>query len=327
MRILDVPPRPLAPLPLADYRVSENPVLIYEYKPNHAGEEGFRINSAGFRDHEYPINKPPGVYRVIALGDSTTAGLGVERIADTYPKRLERLLNDGAAQDIRYEVLNMGVGGYHTLQEVETLRTKGLSYRPDFVLLLVCLNDFDLDADGGIYEMVKNGGDFGHGRPNRSALGLLLGSSRLAFILYHRLWWRKNDHERWYWKHVLRGATTVKSGLALLSDLQRQAGFVAHVAILPEFHFPFDGYRAYPIHERVRRAADGLPGIQIIELLDHLKEIDNHAPVFSYDGVHLNEYGHDTVARILAPLIKTAAAGSGHVLSERTDQYSEPVIH
>lgn len=68
------------------------------------------INAEGLRDYEYDYQRPAGVTRILALGDSVTFGWGV-KLEDTYPKVLERLLNGGESRD-RYEVLNCGVGNY-----------------------------------------------------------------------------------------------------------------------------------------------------------------------------------------------------------------------
>jgi hypothetical protein len=57
----------------------------------------------------------------------------------------------------QYQVLNMGVGGYQTLQEVELLRSRGLKYDPDYVLIGFCINDFHLTSDGGIYPLLLKG--------------------------------------------------------------------------------------------------------------------------------------------------------------------------
>ena len=35
VRVLDVPPGPLAPLPILSYRLSANPVISYEYRPGY----------------------------------------------------------------------------------------------------------------------------------------------------------------------------------------------------------------------------------------------------------------------------------------------------
>lgn len=46
----------------------------------------------------------------------------------------------------------MGVGGYHTLQEIETLREVGMAFNPDIIMVGFVINDFDEDVDGGVYQ-------------------------------------------------------------------------------------------------------------------------------------------------------------------------------
>ncbi|MEN8162386.1 MAG: hypothetical protein ABFS41_20105, partial [Myxococcota bacterium] len=50
-------------------------------KPGFRGERHYGVpivvSSRGMRDREFDLEKPPGVFRIIALGDSWTAGLGV----------------------------------------------------------------------------------------------------------------------------------------------------------------------------------------------------------------------------------------------------------
>jgi hypothetical protein len=72
VRVLDLPPQPLAPRPITDFRLSENPVISYEYQPGDKPSDrpfdeshrGFAINSAGFRDYEYAETKPAETYRL-----------------------------------------------------------------------------------------------------------------------------------------------------------------------------------------------------------------------------------------------------------------------
>jgi hypothetical protein len=47
------------------------------------------MNSLGMRDAEFPRRKPPGVVRILCMGDSTTFGMS-ERLEDSWPKALER---------------------------------------------------------------------------------------------------------------------------------------------------------------------------------------------------------------------------------------------
>ena len=87
-----------------------DPRLSFAHRPNRSAflmGVPISIDSAGLRDREFPREKPPGVYRIVWLGDSTTLGWGVP-LDGTAPKILERELN--ATGHGRFEVLNAGVG-------------------------------------------------------------------------------------------------------------------------------------------------------------------------------------------------------------------------
>jgi hypothetical protein len=104
-----------------------------------------RINSLGFRDRrEYPIDKPPGAFRILVLGDSVTFGHGAIYEA-TYPYLLEQRLRQWRP-DIEWQVWNLGVPGYNTSQELAYLQRVGPVYRPDLVIVGFFENDLQ---DGG----------------------------------------------------------------------------------------------------------------------------------------------------------------------------------
>ena len=122
-------------------RVSEHPDIKFELTPNVSGEIKnipMTINAGGYRGYEGVPGRFPG-YRVIALGDSVTFGFDLEE-EETFPAQLHQLLNRGEGS---YEVLNFGVKGYDTLQEVALLEQKGLQYSPDLVVVGFCLNDLE----------------------------------------------------------------------------------------------------------------------------------------------------------------------------------------
>ena len=310
VRILDLPPRPLAQLPINSYRLSENPVIGYEFRPGYkptedpfdSSHKGYSINSDGFRDYEYKQIKSEKTKRIIAIGDSTTAGNGIPDLNNTYTKQLEILLNKDNNNDIHYEVLNMGVGGYHTMQEIETLKVKGLKYDPDIVFVTFCLNDFSIQSDGGVHRALSRKNYLSY--QGSEHFGYFLRTSRLAFILYHRLKSQKSEHVKWYTENVLKNKTTVEAGLNLLSQLQQKHDFTVFVLILPRFTDPFQEYKSIDIHKKVFQAAEGLPGITVIDLLNDFKNVNHDAEKFSNDGIHMNEYGHKTMAEILLPIIK-----------------------
>jgi len=97
-------------------------------------EEGrayVKVNSAGMRDVERTRGKQPGRLRIAVLGDSYTEALQVDR-ERAFPALLEkRLAQCGPA----VEVLNFGVSGFGTAQQLLTLRHKVWDYAPDIVLL------------------------------------------------------------------------------------------------------------------------------------------------------------------------------------------------
>ena len=97
-------------------------------------ESTFHTNSLGIRDKEYPFEKPLGVTRLVAIGDSFTWGYGVND-QDVYTEVLENLLP-------KTEVINLGVTGYGIPQEFWYLKRLGVQFNPDIVLLAFFLNDF-----------------------------------------------------------------------------------------------------------------------------------------------------------------------------------------
>ena len=211
---------------------------------------------------------------------------------------------------MHYEVLNMGVDGYHTMQEIETLRVKGLKYNPDLVLVTFCVNDFNLHTDGGLHKRLLEQTRLSTRTTVHALYNGVLTRSRFAFILHHRLQLSQRGHDAFYIKHILKGQTTVRAGFALLSELQQSHGFSTFVVILPAFKHPFAEYKYANIHERVFQAAEGLPGIPIIDLLPSFARLDNNAGKFAYDGLHMNEYGHRTMAELLLPIIKALVSNA-----------------
>ena len=120
---------------------------IRRLRPNtefwHTDPDGrwkFVTNSQGFRSNEdFRLEKPPGTFRVIALGDSTTEGFEV-RQNYTYPAVLERYLRK---YGINAEVFNTGISGFGTAEELIYLENEGIKYKPDAVVLGFFGNDFD----------------------------------------------------------------------------------------------------------------------------------------------------------------------------------------
>jgi len=99
-------------------------------------------NEVGFRDRERTIENPEGNYRIVTLGDSYTFGAGVRYIEELFTVQLEDYLNQGRSdKDRKIEVINTGMSGLSTAKEFKMLRTKGMLFAPDFLILAYVIND------------------------------------------------------------------------------------------------------------------------------------------------------------------------------------------
>ena len=95
----------------------------------------YTLNRFGNREREIPP-KPAGKYRIAALGDSFTYGQGIED-RERFSNLLEGFLGAG------YEVYNFGSPGANLPDHVDALPAV-LTVKPDFVLLQLFVNDFEM---------------------------------------------------------------------------------------------------------------------------------------------------------------------------------------
>lgn len=119
----------------------------------HTSRDGswkFVINARGFRDaREIDYQKPAGILRILVLGDSNTEGFEV-RQDQTYAAILERYL---ARRGVQAEVMNTGVSGFGTAEELIFLEQEGLKYHPDVVVLGFFANDFEDNLRTGLFQV------------------------------------------------------------------------------------------------------------------------------------------------------------------------------
>jgi lysophospholipase L1-like esterase len=219
------------------------------------------INSEGLRDREFSLEKPPGVYRVMMLGDSTTFGWGV-RQEDTAAKFLERKLS--AALPAGYsgvEVMNAGVGNYNTVQEVTYYETIGWKYHPDLVVLVFFINDPEpvpVEKKGFLID--------------RSYL-IAFATNRIDGVMRHI--GARPDWKTYYgslYDDDRPGFRACKKALISLANSTRSDGAKLLVAMLPELHqINGDSYPFKAAHQKIKdvMAAENVP---VLELIDGLKD-------------------------------------------------------
>lgn len=128
-----------------------DPFTGFRLKPGGVGHFQMGIpaiaNSQGLRDVEVSVKKPPGVFRILVLGDSFTVGANV-RQDETYPKVLEARLN--SAYGPRIEVVNSGVGGWDPFQYAQYFLHYGYRYEPDVILVGFFVGNDTFDAQTSV---------------------------------------------------------------------------------------------------------------------------------------------------------------------------------
>lgn len=134
--------KPREPVSFDTYRL-DDPAGAWSLNPGASFEwlgEGERsliqANKDGLRDREHTKEKPPKTFRIAVVGDSFAEALQVP-MEKTFWWKMRKQLNKKctALGDRKVEVINFGVQGYGTAQELMTLRQKVWKYSPDLVIL------------------------------------------------------------------------------------------------------------------------------------------------------------------------------------------------
>jgi lysophospholipase L1-like esterase len=259
-------------------------------------------NSHGWRDRERPYEKPAGVRRAVAIGDSFTFGADVddgERFTDVLGRLVPGL-----------DVVNLGVAGYGTDQQLRVLEMEAFRYQPDVLVLTVCvLNDLDDIGYERLYSFPKptytlEGGQLVLRRPPYTWDLRLRNSSYLVETLVQRL---MNEDQRPRRREGFRPADAEALFGALVRRIQAIAAdhHVPLVAVIA--YAPTDAHPDYHGQSRVitRALADaGIPHLDVHDLFAR-RSANPDLELFAPVGRHWNPTGHALVADGLRDLIAT----------------------
>ncbi len=219
-------------------------------------------NARGYRDHDRAIPRPPGVQRLLSIGDSFAWGFGVE-FEDAYPQRLERSLT--RRRRTPWEVVNLAMPGMNTVEQAAQLASEGFAYEPDVVLLGYVLNDSE-DANAAERRRAE---DWAEPRPpapaglRRSALVRLV-SDRVFATLENR---RRVAGYLSMYDDQASGWRAGREALRTMGTLCRERGIPFVVVVFPLFGNPMDDtYPFRKLHETVAAAARE-SGAKVIDLL------------------------------------------------------------
>lgn len=180
------------------------------------------INKDGMADREYAYAKPAGTLRVALLGDSVTASIYTAE-GRKFEQLWERALTEHLGRPV--EVLNFGLDGTGTWEQVQIFRLRARKFSPDYTILAFYWGN----------DVWNNHASFSRKRPN--PLKDEYDTSRwiTAVKVAHR------NSIRWLWNHsaAFQLLDTAKSTLEaqFAYDRARRAA-ASPTAPIPEEHDP-----------------------------------------------------------------------------------------
>lgn len=301
--------------------------FLYRLNPEHPD-----VSSQGVRDRKYVLPKPVDVFRILVLGDSVVYGSGIPQ-AELFTELLE--MAGVPPADCRVlEVVNAGVKGYTTYNEIEYYAAEGRRFGADLVLLCVCLNDIVNPRTHWNYarDKITNIPDaaipnLGHDR--RFSRPFMAGREHWSAIVRSVAWRRYNlglaranqtvvDGRSWP-VYLAEDTTAIDRWLAdtpewrwFADGLRRLKRTVesdgARLAIVA-FPLAYQLEPGYPFHPGARIAEfarqNGIPALDLEPALA-AKEKDR-GPLFltaQNDVWHLSPVGHRVVADELADFLR-----------------------
>lgn len=292
-----------------------------------------RVNAAGLREDQDYGAKQKDLFRILAIGDSFTMGVGVDA-PQAYMKLQEQLAPAHAG---RYEVINAGVPGYSPGQSLAYLEKRGLALQPDLVVLSLFVGNDIIESYRQLPFYVIDG-YLTNGLPQEGMLPpsvklYLQGNSHLYQLVWpmiarvlhpshageviaaaqddFRAMYSDADDPRSHdvWK-------AVEARVAHFESLAHAHGFAPVVAIVPE-HKQVDA----KLWSAAMKAADSryayrpeAPGVRIaelcrqhkipaIDLLDGIRNAGAAEPLyFNVDG-HFTVSGNAVAARVLSSFL------------------------
>jgi len=254
-----------------------------------------QINSHGLRDVEYNYDKPKGVYRIVALGDSFVFGYGGVEHEELFTEVLESGLHNT-------QVINMGTPAFSTDQEYLYLKRDGMRYQADVLILFMFHNDFKF-----AFKSFDSTANKPKGYVRQSSDGLVFHPPspswfyRLAHYSYLLGFIERKFHlERFLYQgmetelDITERIEIFRALLVAMDKLAREHGASFVTAYIP--------FREQDQRHLVQNIALGLESSHDIPFLDLQATTSFRDPgaatrLYFRQDIHLNAAGHQAVAK------------------------------
>src|SRR5581483_11560357 len=267
-----------------------DPGMAFYHRPNSDAflmGADMKINSMGMRNQEISTNKPPGTFRIIALGDSTTVGWGVH-FEKTYPKLLEKSLNANPPSPRwkNYEVINTGIGNYNAAQEVASLKDRWLALNPDIVTIGWFINDAEPTPKPREPWLMVHSYGYVWLTTQFGAMLRNVGANKNYKDYYNGLY---NENQP--------GFPKMKAAYAELAQICREKNIPVKILLIPELHTLSGNYEFTNINDIMRNIGK-TNGMEVLDLIDAFPATgDPHQYWASPDDDHPNDAANELMAK------------------------------
>ena len=317
--------------PSTHLRWFAHPDLHYTAAPNQRGEVQvadkkageasvqIAINAHGQRGEDYPLEKPVGEVRIVALGDSLTFGPGVGN-EQTYLAVAQQAFRDDPPGKGTLRLVNTAANGYSTWHYQQWVRTQLDTYDPDVLLLCLYIgNDMTISTKHRMFNpvpfprLVRN-----------SAIGhYLLENNRPLLTRLYKSWYDDPDgtlepiapelqrfvnvpeddlgfdDKMALWRHAL-------THIAAMKEAADAAGVPLLCLLIPQSHM-VSQEGDFPLYTWLARTLDG-QGIAVLDPREALRPLGMDG-WHSYDPGHFNVAGHAALGRYLADALRARGFG------------------
>ena len=271
-------------------------VLDYTKVGHRWFERHWQVNSSDCRDNiDYARRIAAGKRRVSFLGDSFTAGHGVNEVEDRFGNRIRRAHPE-------WEVHLLAQPGMDTGGELQYLQgCVDQQYELDMVVLVYCLNDVTDMFPAWAETVEAFRAETAHG-------GWLRRNSYLVNTLYHRIVTMRSPAMRGYYAYVAEGYRgenweRQQQRLQALRDLARSRGRQFCVVTFPFFQALGREYEYAPVHEQLNACWRRL-GVPHLDLLPLYRDRPPRELMVNRYDAHPNPCAHKLAAEAIGRFLE-----------------------
>lgn len=254
-------------------------------------------SGSNLQDFRYSPHKSPNVFRISVVGDSFSFGPYLQ-FDDVFPKRVERWLNLNREQP-KVEVINQGVCGYSTRDEVEQVK-QALNADSDLVILQITLNDAEMRP----YDLRdKELEEKYHFVQIDSSSGLLKYWRSMAFLLSRWQVYRSNRSYREYFHDLYSNPNSwlnFSSAILEIKSLCQSKNVKLLAVLFPLLNYQLDD--SYPFIDLHTKIGELLAqnSIEKIDLFSSFKDLSpERLQVWPGKDTHPGEIAHRIAGEVI----------------------------